>query len=127
VLASLPRRRSHLVLSISADKDTDAILSALLPQADEVTVTRAEPVRSLPPEAVAEAIHAASPGLALQVVPDPQAAVRAARAQLADGDLLCVTGSIFLAGIARGVLKRPDPSGGAAPPESDQRALLDEP
>jgi len=125
VLASLPRRRCHLVLSISADKDTDAILSALLPQADSVTVTRAEPARSLPPETVAEAIRAVSPELALRVEADPRLAVRTARAGLADDDLMCVTGSIYLAGIARGVLRMPVRSGAATPPGSDLRTLLD--
>jgi len=125
VLASLPRRRCHLVLSISAATGTAAILSALLPQADSVTVTRAEPARSLPPETVAEAIRAVSPELALRVEADPRLAVRTARAGLADDDLMCVTGSIYLAGIARGVLRMPVRSGAATPPGSDLRTLLD--
>lgn len=104
VLASLPRRRCHLVLSISAGKDTDSILAALLPGADIVTVTRAEPVRSLAPEALGAAVREADSELELRIVPDPQQAVRAARAELAADDLLCATGSVYLAGIARGVL-----------------------
>jgi dihydrofolate synthase/folylpolyglutamate synthase len=107
VLESLPRRRCHLVLSISAGKDTDSILAALLPGADIVTVTRAEPVRSLAPEALAAAVRDANPELELRIVPDPQQAVRAARAELAADDLLCATGSVYLAGIARGVLGEP--------------------
>jgi len=107
VLASLPRRRSRLVLSISAGKDMPSILEALLPEADEVTVTRAEPVRSLAPEEVASAVRAAAPGLAPRVVPNPHLAVRAAREGLAAGDLLCVSGSVYLAGIARRVLREP--------------------
>jgi dihydrofolate synthase/folylpolyglutamate synthase len=112
VLASLPRRRSRLVLSISAGKDMSSILEALLPEADEVTVTRAEPVRSLAPEEVASAVRAAVPGLALRVVPNPHLAVRAAREGLAAGDLLCVSGSVYLAGIARRVLREPHPPDG---------------
>jgi dihydrofolate synthase/folylpolyglutamate synthase len=109
VLASLPRRRTQLVLSISAGKDTSSILAALLPEADEVTVTRAEPARSLAPDEVASAVRAAAPGLALRVVPNPHLAVRAAREGLAADDLLCVSGSFYLAGIARRVLRERHP------------------
>ncbi len=109
-LCSLPRRRTRLVLSISAGKDTDAILSALLPLADEVTVTRAEATRSLAPESVAEAVRRAAPDLAVRVVPNPHLAVRAARDGLGEDDLLLATGSIYLAGIARRVLLEYDGS-----------------
>jgi len=109
VLASLPRRRTQLVLSISAGKDMSSILEALLPEADEVTVTRAEPARSLAPDEIASAVRAAAPGLALRVVPNPQLAVEAAREELAADDLLCVSGSVYLAGIARRVLREGRP------------------
>jgi dihydrofolate synthase/folylpolyglutamate synthase len=109
VLASLPRRRTRLVLSISAGKDMSSILEALLPEADEVTVTRAEPARSLAPDVIAGAVRAAAPGLTLRVVPNPHLAVRSARDGLAADDLLCVTGSVYLAGIARGVLREQRP------------------
>jgi dihydrofolate synthase/folylpolyglutamate synthase len=103
VLRRIPRRRSHLVVSISAGKDADAILGQLLPEVDAVTVTRAEPVRSLSPSEVAVAIRAASPGVSVRVVPNPHLALRAARDELGAEDLLCVAGSIYLAGIARRV------------------------
>jgi len=103
VIERLPRRHTHLVLSISAGKDLDAILDALLPGADEVTVTRAERVRSQDPAAIAAAVRRAAPGLALRVVPNPHLALRAAAEALAPDHLLCATGSVYLAGIARGV------------------------
>ena len=106
-LAAIPRRRSHIVLSISAGKDMASILAAVLPQADSVTVTRAEPARSLASEEIAAAVRAAAPGLDLRVVPNPHLAVRAARESLAADDLLCATGSVYLAGIARRVLAGP--------------------
>jgi dihydrofolate synthase/folylpolyglutamate synthase len=104
VLHHIPRRRSQLVLSISAGKDAEGILRHLLPEVDAVTVTRAEPVRSLSPSEVAAAIRAAAPGVLVQVVPNPHLAIRAAREELSAEDLLCVSGSIYLAGIARRVL-----------------------
>jgi dihydrofolate synthase/folylpolyglutamate synthase len=104
VIERLPRRRHHLVLSVSAGKDLDSILAALLPGADQVTVTRAEPTRSQDPAAIAAAVLRAAPGLELRVVPNPHLALRAAAEALAPDDLLCATGSVYLAGIARAVL-----------------------
>ncbi|MFB3117970.1 MAG: hypothetical protein ACE1ZP_04330, partial [Myxococcota bacterium] len=62
-----------------------------------------EPVRSLSPSEIATAIRAAAPSVSIQVVPNPQLALRAAREELSAEDLLCVSGSIYLAGIARRV------------------------
>jgi len=103
VLQGMPRRRSHLVLSISAGKNSDEILRQLLPAMDAVTVTRAEPIRSLSPAEVATAIRALDPNVRLAVVPNPHLALRAAREELGAEDLLCVSGSVYLAGIARRV------------------------
>ena len=105
VLAQIPRRRAQLVVSISAGKALAAICAALAPHADRVTVTRAEPIRSLTPGEVADALRAVSPGLEVAIVPNPHLALRAAREQLAADDLLVATGSFYLAGIARSVLR----------------------
>jgi dihydrofolate synthase/folylpolyglutamate synthase len=104
-LTGLARRRTRLVLSVSADKRLEAILGWLLPLADEVFVTRAEPLRSLDPAQVARAVRAASPSLPLHAVPNPFVAVRAASEGLGAEDLLLVTGSVYLAGIARRILR----------------------
>ena len=95
----------HLVLSISAGKDARAILEALLPLARALTLTRAEPVRSLDPEAIAVLAQQIAPGLAAAVEPDPRLAVSSAREACRDGSALCVAGSVYLAGIARGLLR----------------------
>jgi dihydrofolate synthase/folylpolyglutamate synthase len=103
-LELIPHQRRHLVLSVSADKDLDAVLGPLLPGAGQVTVTRAEPTRSLAPEEVAAVVRRLAPSAVLHAIPNPFLAVRAARERLAAGDLLCVAGSVYLAGIARRVL-----------------------
>ena len=105
VLGTLPRQRTHFVLSVSVGKDLGAILDALLPLASEVTLTRAEPRRSLDPTQIAAVVRRAAPGLPLRVVPNPHQALRAAREALAPRDCLCATGSVYLAGIARDVLR----------------------
>lgn len=104
VLARLPHRRGHMVVSISAGKDTTAICQALEPLLDEVTLTRAEATRSLDPAELARAVHAAAPDAQLRIQADPRRALREARAALGAEDLLCATGSVYLAGIARNVL-----------------------
>jgi dihydrofolate synthase/folylpolyglutamate synthase len=97
-----------LVLSISADKDAEALLRALLPLARRVTLTRAEPTRSLPPERIAEVAASLAPGVQLRVVPNPHLAVRAAREAATPDAVLCATGSVYLAGIARALLRDPE-------------------
>jgi dihydrofolate synthase/folylpolyglutamate synthase len=106
-LRVLPRRSLHLVLSVSAGKDLAAILDALLPLATRVTVTRAEPARSLDPAEIATAGRALAPGMALRVVPNPHLALRAARAAAAPDDLVLATGSVYLAGQARRIWSQP--------------------
>jgi dihydrofolate synthase/folylpolyglutamate synthase len=103
-LARIPRRRGHLVLSVSIGKDLAAICRSLVPFADELTITRAEPIRSLAAEEMTAAVRSAAAELAPRVEPDPELAVRAAREALGPEDLLCVAGSVYLAGIARRVL-----------------------
>lgn len=99
----------HLVLSVSAGKDTRAILEALLPHAGAVTLTRAEPVRSLDPGEIAAVAREVRDDLPLRVVPNPHLAVRAAREGLAADGGLCAAGSVYLAGIARRVLRDFEP------------------
>lgn len=102
-LVPLSRAHVHLVLSISAGKDLAAILGAVLPLADQLTLTRAQAVRSLDPAEVAAASRVARPGLDLRVVPNPHLALRAARESAAPNHLVVATGSVYLAGIARRV------------------------
>jgi len=106
-LGALPRTAAHLVLSISAGKDLAAILDALVPLADRLTLTRAEPTRSLDPAEIAAATRAVRPGLALRVVPNPHLALRAAREEAAPDELVVATGSVYLAGIARRLWSAP--------------------
>lgn len=94
----------HLVLSISEDKDVDAILGSLLPHASWVTATRAEPARSLDADALALRARTIAPTVPTRAEPDPHRAVREARTRCAKGEALCVSGSVYLAGIARAEL-----------------------
>lgn len=103
VLATLPARPAHLVLSFSAGRDP-GFCAPLLSRSDRVTVTRADPCRSLDPAAAARRLRALAPGLAVAVAADPVAALAGALDGLPEDGLLCATGSVYLAGRAREVL-----------------------
>jgi dihydrofolate synthase/folylpolyglutamate synthase len=103
-LREIPAGQRHLLLSVSGGKDLGAILEALLPGAARVTVTCSEPHRSLPADVLGAQVRAAAPTLELAIVSDPRQAVREAHAALGPRDLLCATGSVYLAGLARPLL-----------------------
>jgi dihydrofolate synthase/folylpolyglutamate synthase len=103
-LDELPRARTLFVLSVSAGKDAEGLCRLLAQRADHVTLTRADPRKSLDPVELAPLLRALAPGLEVRVVPNPHLALRAARAAASPADLVCATGSVYLAGIARAVL-----------------------
>jgi dihydrofolate synthase/folylpolyglutamate synthase len=103
-LERIPARRAHLVLSISSGKNLEAICRALLPDFERVTVTLAQPGRSLPPEELEKVMTALRPGLRVDLVEDPLTAVRAAYRTLGADDLLCIAGSVYMAGRGRQAL-----------------------
>ena len=102
VLEALPARERDFVLSFSSGKDPRA-LASLLPGARRVTVTRADPHRSIPPRELSRAIAGICPTCEIRVEEDPRRALRLAQSEMSAQDLLCATGSVYLAGIARGV------------------------
>lgn len=103
-LATLAPGGCALLLSISADKNVEGVLAALLPCASRVWLTRSDVQRSLDPARLAERVRHHRPELRIDVVDDPVAASRAARAALAPGERLCAVGSVYLAGAARRAL-----------------------
>jgi dihydrofolate synthase/folylpolyglutamate synthase len=103
-LARIPARQIHFVVSLSKDKDPETVCTPLLNKAAKVVVTQAEPTRSLSPDTLAAVFRKHSPSLPLRITPDPIAAVTDAYQALSTNTLLCVTGSVYLAGIARSVL-----------------------
>jgi dihydrofolate synthase/folylpolyglutamate synthase len=104
VIESLEARRVELLLSVSADKELAGILGVLLPLADRVWLTRADPIRSLDPAALAERVSALFPALDARVIEDPTEAATAARDGLESDAALVCAGSVYLAGVARRAL-----------------------
>jgi dihydrofolate synthase/folylpolyglutamate synthase len=83
------------VLGVSADKNFARIIEPLAPLARRVIATQSSHPRALAAEQVAAACAAS--GLKVDVRPSPEEALRAGLESLAPDELLCVTGSLFVA------------------------------
>jgi dihydrofolate synthase/folylpolyglutamate synthase len=98
--ASFPPTRRLLIFGSSSDKDLPGIFRALAPLFDHVFLTPFTSPRSVPPAQMAETLRGVAdvPGTACAT---PAAAWHAARGRAAPDDLICATGSVFLAGELR--------------------------
>jgi dihydrofolate synthase/folylpolyglutamate synthase len=96
--ASFPPARRLLVFAGSSDKDLAGMFRVLAPHFSQAFLTRftANP-RSVAPERLAELLRAAG-DLPATICPTPAEAYHAARAAASAGDLVCITGSVYLAG-----------------------------
>lgn len=94
-----------LVISVMRDKDIDQILATLVPVSSDVIVTRAPSPRAIPEEELERKVADVQIRLgrvpAVMAIADPAAAVAAA---LERSNIVCVAGSIFLAGAVRDTL-----------------------
>lgn len=105
MLKGLPARRIHLIVSLSVTRDAATVLAPLLERAHKVVVTCADATRSLDSQRVAADLVAAGyPAARVRAIPDPRQALRETHAALPPHDLLCVTGSMYMAGVARATL-----------------------
>jgi dihydrofolate synthase/folylpolyglutamate synthase len=94
---TFPGRRIQLVFGCTSDRDPAAIARPLLPLASAIHATAAGP-RAMPAQQVAAALGASSaPGRIREALAEARAAASAR-------DIVCVTGSMALAGEARSVM-----------------------
>ena len=99
--------RRSLVFAVSADKDYPSMLRILAPCFDRFYVTRfGNNTRSVPPEQLAEVLAPLAPGKEIRTFGDAATAWEAARFSTAPDDLLCVTGSVFLAAELQAAVRR---------------------
>jgi dihydrofolate synthase/folylpolyglutamate synthase len=105
MLKSVPANRIHLLASVTIAKHAPTILAPLLERADSVVITNADATRSMDGDAVAASLvaHGYNPAR-IRAIADPREAVLQSRGALADDDLLCVAGSMYMAGVARETL-----------------------
>ena len=90
-------RRVVLLMGVSKDKDVPEMLRAILPRAARVIFTRSDSPRAEEPALLAE--HARELcGIEAEVFDDAHLALARARELAGTEDLICVTGSFYLAG-----------------------------
>ncbi|UCC62151.1 MAG: bifunctional folylpolyglutamate synthase/dihydrofolate synthase [Anaerolineae bacterium] len=95
-------QRLTLVLGFSWDKDIESMVRILVPAADRLILTRAQHYRAADPdEIVPIAARYARDRVRVTTAPDVAAALDQARAEAGEGDLICVTGSLFVVADAR--------------------------
>ncbi len=104
--SSFPPTRRILVLACSRDKDLAGMLRVVTPHFQQAYLTRyTTSARGACPQELADLWRQAGGG-ACQVVQGPLAALEAARTAAGADGLVCVAGSVFLAGEVRPALLR---------------------
>ncbi len=112
-----PGRRLHVVFGCSAGKKLSGMLDLLMPRCVRFTATQANLPRALSAEEVAEAARqagrAAPGGAEVRIVLDPWQALQEAVASAEPDEVVCVTGSFYVAGEVRAgwLAEHPEPEG----------------
>ncbi len=96
-------RPCTFVVSIAEDKDWKPFLESIIRPGDRVVGTRTQNPRVLDPARLCE--HAGRLSIEARVESDAHEALRHALDEDATGRLVCVTGSLYLVGELRGVLR----------------------
>lgn len=99
---SFPATRRLLVFAASNDKDLPGMLHVLTPHFSQVFLTRFDNSRCADPNQLADLLRAS--GNAVTVQPAAPLAWQAARSAAGPNDLVCIAGSVFLAGELRPLL-----------------------
>ncbi|MBI4265588.1 MAG: bifunctional folylpolyglutamate synthase/dihydrofolate synthase [Acidobacteria bacterium] len=98
--------RLPLVIGVMRDKDVEGMIDRLLPAVSSIVATAASTPRAMPPEELAARARSRVPGNAVLDVRAEADPVLAVEQALARHDVVCVAGSIFLAGEVRDALER---------------------
>ena len=100
---NLPRvfsyKRLLLIIGMMRDKAIKQTFKMIIPRSDIVFLTRAEYDRSADPETLRPFVEGES--LPYRISKDIPAAIQQARQEAEPGDLILITGSLFIVGEAR--------------------------
>jgi dihydrofolate synthase / folylpolyglutamate synthase len=96
-----PGQPLHLVVGVSNDKDAAAILADLLPGAESLILTRSRHPRAAEPAELALNTARFLPSSRVDIVPSVPEALAKALERAAPGAVVCLTGSLFIAGEGR--------------------------
>lgn len=97
-----------LVFGAMRDKNLSEIASILFPLAENLILTRADNLRSAPPEKLSELVPQNLPIEKVFITESASEAIKKAREITALEDLICVTGSLYLVGEMKAVLNQKD-------------------
>jgi dihydrofolate synthase/folylpolyglutamate synthase len=95
--------RLVLLMGVSRDKNAGEILRLLLPRASAAVFTRSNSPRAMEPSALALLARQVC-GMPADAILDADCALERARSLSGPNDLLCITGSFYLAGMLRPAL-----------------------
>jgi dihydrofolate synthase/folylpolyglutamate synthase len=103
-----PRQRKVLVFASSQDKDFAGMLKLVVPAFDAIVLTRYvhNPRAATPAELLAAAEQTGVNSRPIETADDPAAALVRARQLARPNDLICITGSFFLAAELRPKLRQ---------------------
>lgn len=101
LMTSFPSTPRKLIFAVSVDKDIAGMLHLLMPHFDHIYLTRTSNRRSADPGDLAALITGQN-GPRCTICETPDEAWRAALAAARPDELVCITGSVFLAGEIRG-------------------------
>jgi dihydrofolate synthase/folylpolyglutamate synthase len=96
-----PGRPLHLVIGVSNDKDAGGILAELLPGAETALLTRSRHPRAADPAELALVAARYLPASRIEVVPTTPAALALALKRAEPDAVICLAGSLFIAGEGR--------------------------
>ncbi len=92
-------RHLILLIGIMKDKDIEAMLHLLAPQADHIILTRPHTDRAAPPPLLKKMLGRS--GKKAEIVEDLKQAIERGLSLVQEEDLLCITGSLYTVGEAR--------------------------
>lgn len=96
--------RLILVLGVLKDKDLNTMISMIMPHADVIVVTKSGNTRAAEPQQLHKIIEGFDPNKTVFVDDSVSKAIDQAKRIAKQQDLICVTGSLFTVGEARGYL-----------------------
>lgn len=99
-----PHRRLILVVGMMKDKDTSSVVRSLAPVADRMILTRPRLDRAAPPILLKRALGEGR--VKVEMIEDVGEAIQRGLSMASNGDVVCVTGSLYTIGEAKAFFRQ---------------------
>ena len=100
-MESFGGRLLWMVISFSSGKDIEKLCQLLLPGCYQVIITTSNKNRSISPGRLSKEARRVVPPEKIRIITDPKVAMSTAFGEAGVNDLICVVGSVYLAGHAK--------------------------